>query len=310
MSEQKTQRMTPKQIAGGILMCLCGALAGYWWWSYSGPFRWIAERQLQWFGSYEESITFILTAAVAFAPLLVVGWAVKKLGFAAPAKPQTQPGESSWGMKWGHYAVSGFFLLIGLIVGGIGVSEYVRATRESRSTPFTLIDIEAGKKVDRLWVEVEGKPLLDLAGGMNSSGGERAYVPVVSENWKRGQPIWVYLEVAEHQMDATLKAPRGKYQGMVSLGGLPGMVREDFKRRGLMPAEGYVMIDYQEGPEKKLGGAYFLLVTGGAICLFAVGLLAYEKFRAGRIGPAKSGPVVAELKIKSIVSLNEPPRQP
>ena len=88
MSEQKTQRIGPRQIAGAMLMCICGALAGYWWWSYSGPFRWIAERQLQWFGSYEESITFVLTAAIAFAPLLVVGAAVKKLGFPALPKPR------------------------------------------------------------------------------------------------------------------------------------------------------------------------------------------------------------------------------
>src|SRR5437763_12762643 len=99
MSEQKTQRIGPRQIAGAMLMCICGGLAGYWWWSYSGPFRWIAERQLQWFGSYAESITFVVTAAVAFAPLLVVGAAVKKLGFAAPAKPRGEAAQPSLGIK-------------------------------------------------------------------------------------------------------------------------------------------------------------------------------------------------------------------
>ena len=70
------------------------------------------------------------------------------------------------------------------------------------------------------------------------------------------------------------------------------------------------MIDYHRTPANKLSGAYFLLITGGVVCLFGVGLLVYERIRLGRLGGAQSGPVVAQLKIKSIVSLNEPPRQP
>jgi len=309
MGEQKTQ-LGPRQIAGGVLICICGALAGYWWWSYSGPFRWLAERQLQWFGAYEESITFVLTAAIAIAPVVLAGVAIKKLGFAAPTPPQDQAAQPPQHVKWGPFALCGFFVVIGLVVGGIGISEYYRARRESSSTAFSLNEIEAGKKVDRVWVEVQGRPLFDVAGSMSSSSSETIYLPVVSENWKKGQPISVYLEVSEHEMDATLKAASGKYQGMVSVGGLPGMVREDFKRRGLMPAEGYIMIDYHRTPANKLSGAYFLLITAGVICLIGFAMLAYEKFRVGRLGAAQGPPVAAELKIKSIVSLNEPPKQP
>ena len=41
-------------------LCLAGAaLVGYWAWRYEGLFRWLAELQLRWVGSYEEQLTFI-----------------------------------------------------------------------------------------------------------------------------------------------------------------------------------------------------------------------------------------------------------
>src|SRR4051812_35742582 len=56
------------------------ALVGYWAWRYEGLYRWLAERQLNWFGSYEVQITFLLALGIVEAPIFATVALVRKLG--------------------------------------------------------------------------------------------------------------------------------------------------------------------------------------------------------------------------------------
>src|SRR5438046_10241678 len=54
----KNQQLTPIGWAGLIAMM---ALTFYFMFTYTGPFKWLAELQLRWMGSYSEKLTFIGT---------------------------------------------------------------------------------------------------------------------------------------------------------------------------------------------------------------------------------------------------------
>src|SRR3954464_13787932 len=83
----KNQQLTPIAWAGLIAMM---GLTFYFMFTYTGPFEWLAELQLKWFGSYSEKLTFVGTMFVLLIPLAIV-WkiiltAVKKLGPGTRAK--------------------------------------------------------------------------------------------------------------------------------------------------------------------------------------------------------------------------------
>lgn len=304
----------PKQPGGKfqrseiLLAIVCIVPAIYWAATYSGPYRWIAELQLRMMGMYEGSITFVLTMFVALIPLLVVKAAVKKLGVAMEGGEEA---DSAWWGRVSHYFSDLVVMVIGLVFLGVGVVAYLRVKGESGPTAIDVRELEGGKKVGKLWLEVSGMALVEEASSIKKNYNTDNYVPVVSRDWKKGEPIAVYLEVDESEFGEGLKKPEGgKYKGMVTVGGLPGMAREDLRRRGFGPAEGYVMLEYNSTPADVQRGARFMLIAGGAVSVVGLGMVGYRKWRMGRIGPADSPPVASQLRIKQIVPLdNRPPSQ-
>src|SRR5213078_5359418 len=75
------KRMNPAAIVGIILLV---ALSFYFMYTYSGPFRWLAELQMKVMSSYSEELTLILTMFVLILPALgivkVVQVAVRNMG--------------------------------------------------------------------------------------------------------------------------------------------------------------------------------------------------------------------------------------
>ena len=60
--------MKLNRLLGGALMVGVMALTFYFMITYTGPFQWLAELQLKWWGSYEETITFLLTFILTALP--------------------------------------------------------------------------------------------------------------------------------------------------------------------------------------------------------------------------------------------------
>src|SRR5881392_3763159 len=83
----KPQGLTPIGWAGLIAMM---GLTFYFMFTYTGPFEWLAELQLKWFGWYSEKLTFVGTMFILLVPLALVCKfilvAVKKLGPGTAAK--------------------------------------------------------------------------------------------------------------------------------------------------------------------------------------------------------------------------------
>src|ERR1041384_2395535 len=89
-----------RKLVGGAMLLLVGCLSVFFGWSYSGPYRWLAELQLKWIGSYEVQLTFILSLALTGAPfvLIMVIWnKAARVATGAPgdiAKPQAASQEA------------------------------------------------------------------------------------------------------------------------------------------------------------------------------------------------------------------------
>ena len=56
------------------------AVLAYWWYTYSGPYRWLAELQLHFFGSFDIVITLLATVALLLAPMTLLGILIENNG--------------------------------------------------------------------------------------------------------------------------------------------------------------------------------------------------------------------------------------
>src|SRR5215212_5412970 len=73
----------------GLIVIL--ALTFYFMFTYTGPFKWLAELQLKWIGSYSEKLTLIFTMFILVIPAGII-WkflqtAIKKLGPGVTSAP-------------------------------------------------------------------------------------------------------------------------------------------------------------------------------------------------------------------------------
>jgi hypothetical protein len=298
--KQPKERLDPREFLLGIV---CAVPTVYWAATYSGPYRWIAEMQLRWMGMYEGGITFVLALFLVLVPLLGVRFLVKKLAFSKQREEGADPG---WWQQVSKYFADLMLVLIGVIFVGVGAFLYFRVMGEAQATAVDVADLEGGKRAGKLWLEVSGRLLFDDAGAVEKNHVTTYYAPVVSESWSSGNPVAVYLEVHERDLGQELKNKAvGKYKGMVTVGGLPGMAREDLKKRGFGPAEGYVMLDYKNGPADVQKGARHLMIAGAVVGAVGLVIAGYQRWKMGRMAPGEPVPVVAKLQIKSIVQLDD-----
>lgn len=157
------------------LACVIAAIAaGLMWWSYAGPFRWIAEAQLSMFGSHSAQLTWILTVAAVALP---AKYLLTRMAIEGPT------------VVWHPYGawllVAGLgFLLVGLYLSAVSASmEHHRVTTA---------DLEMGKGPTSQWLSVEGAVAQERAVCIGSAPTE-CYLPLVSKDWTLAVPIGAFL---------------------------------------------------------------------------------------------------------------------
>src|SRR6266566_8783614 len=146
----KNQGLTPIGWAGLIAML---ALTFYFMFTYTGPFKWLAELQLKWIGSYSEKLTFIVTMFVVLIPL-AIAWkfvlvAVKRLGpgSAATSSEMGAPVDATAAAKPKIEAgFGGFLVFLGVIVLGIGAFMYYRGATAGELMRVSAKELEEGRK--------------------------------------------------------------------------------------------------------------------------------------------------------------------
>jgi hypothetical protein len=167
-------------------------------------------------------------------------------------------------------------------MGGVYCFEGLRA---GGLIPATAADFEAARPPASTWVEVSGRLLrqADIALGESPNPGAPPwtshYMPVVSDAWRPGRPVAVFLQVSDFGLGAV--QPGKPVQGLISVSGLPGPVRARFVEAGLTPAEHYVLVEVGTDPAFERWAGLVILAIGGVVILAGLGLWLWRWRRQG-----------------------------
>ena len=256
---------------GSALVVVAGAATVYWFVTYSGPYRWLAEWQLHLLGEYSVTLTVLvvlvgaLLGAVLPAAILAQVIARARESDVDPEAAARKAAEASaraeaataWMMRR-FYRLVAATLAAGMVVVGLyfAVSGWLAGERIA----LDIAALERGDKPASRYVELYGVLLVDEAVGVQRGHGGtvKIYIPVVSETWRPGQPVRAYLETQRQAAEL----PTGRYEGMLGIGPLPGVAQTALTDRGLAPPDEYWVLDHRQKPDSQTYLGLVLLVWG------------------------------------------------
>jgi hypothetical protein len=129
-------------------------------------------------------------------------------------------------------------------------------------------ELESGSQLESGWVEVsEGTPLVEaavsLVRGVNQvSTAEDVYVPLVSDQWRPGLPVSMYLFVRSRDRLSSL-ATKSVFRGVTTFSHLPGEIRTAFNDSPFPPAKRSYVLTPEDSPGKSMSVGWFFLKAGG-----------------------------------------------
>jgi hypothetical protein len=253
------------------LMAGVVALTAYWWASYSGLYRWLAEWQLARSGSYEVQLTGVVTLLALLVPALVIiaiigagregerGQAHAD-GLVAAEKARRER-TNAWLREHRRRLT---FLLAGVALTGVGAFTIGSGLLAGERVQLDAAALEGGGAAPGRYVDLTGRILAADAVAVSSSHGrDTVYLPVVSAP---GAPVRVYLKtplawVRSHRREIA----SGRYEGLLDPQGLPGVAVTAFTQRGHPPAESYWVLEHLETPARKIAAGRFTLLLGLAM---------------------------------------------
>ena len=257
----------------------------YWWITYSGVYRWLAEVQLSWFDGYYAILTGVLSIAaglIAFVPMTVMLAGVLRLPEAEPStdNPQasaepppvvvltpTQAAHAKARSNSIGCAVVLALLFVPILI--LGAYKLNLANQFGEKRMVELEQLEAELTADALasrWVEFEARPAWRETAGVKDKYKVTRYVPVRS--------------VPERDALIALELPdapptgRRRWTGTLTEGA-PGVIRSAFGERGTVRDPVWVLaVDSTPDDDRRIGWS-MLEVGGGTIVigLFVIGFL-------------------------------------
>ena len=251
------------------------ALTLYWAFTYSGPYRYLAELQLKWFGVYYQEITAIVIIlgflGIAAAIKLVFRGAERPVPgapaaiAASPAAAATNTPQGAW-VQYLRYASL-------LVPFGLGAWAYYNGTHAGSLQQLDAVDFESGKlQAQLVYADVRGN-----VSGSYLSKDHYLYIPFASEK-KNGAPVQLVVGVDEKQMRNYMhKEADGRFavRGVVDKG-LEGDVKYAFEKNGIAVAEPCWVI--HTGREPSSDKTFGLAMIGLGIA-FTAGIFGLESYR-------------------------------
>lgn len=279
-----------------VYIALAAALTLYFWSTYTGYYRWFAEWQLREFGSYDLRLTAVLPGLLVASPALVVLRRLQRRELVERAAAGTLDDLAS------QRRMVRIMLALGLVCVLVAAGAGTWAYLDSRSKPVSAdLDLDAATDpappaADQ--VRISGTAHTDLIVTFESrhSGRTRSttYVPLTPRNWRRDQPIRYVLGTnISHYLPpgGGQLYPLNPYQppfamqtqaGALVAGGLPGPVREEYRRAGLVLAEPLYLLEPGSSSNETV-----LIIAGvaglvGFSILTSAGIVAWRNRRAAR----------------------------
>jgi hypothetical protein len=309
---KRKQHRVPLWITA-VVTLLVVALNIYWWWTYTGPFRWFAELQILNSNRYDNGSTLLVTLAASAGAMMVVTLILNSFG--AFDRLATDADRADVSRPWMDWCFNHLGALMGVAVGicvfVTGVTQFVQGRTAGALKQIDVALLEAGKTPPSRWVKIHGQFLPGESVKEMSGAKEQShyhYYPVVSANWKAGDPVAVVVKApsflverpidiekilrdSRRRMDRMELESRGLAppddelqaeevaerdaelarlkKGMLSRRGLPGIVITGLERSGYRLADSCYMLDCLGSPESEITFGKILMAIGIALIVIS-----------------------------------------
>jgi hypothetical protein len=274
------------RIGDAIALFLATALTGYWAWTYTGVYRWLAELQLRMMHQYEVQLTFVLALLVACVPFFFISAIARRAIFGyqdpanlqliAAAKQKASPPSPLRIPLW----TAAIFALIGAGLVIAGAYQKHRGQSAGQMVQATAAYYASGHPPAGDYISVSG---FSVPGATQSfqSGDSAAkyYAPLVPPNWTSDKPVGMFLETDVPNMMPTNYYQRSQiggseipeiWQGMTDPEGLPGAVRAQFEQEHLALADGYRLLSVGETPQNIVSEGQTVIYAGSAVAVVSI----------------------------------------
>jgi hypothetical protein len=267
-----------KQHRFAIVFLIVAAVTGYWWYTYQGVFKWIAELQVWLLGEYELHITVLSTAFVVMlvvARVTEIPWIKRRFDLG----PMSEEEQAQAGRLFDENTVIPWWPLViatGCLVPGLIMS--IQVWTMGSLTAIDAAELESGIAPRSGWVDATGRVMGSLTISLSEGTPKKtknAYVPMVSKDWQLGMPVSVYVELDGESMVSDVEITM---RGRVAWSGLPGVIREAFARSDAPPAPGHIVVEHSFKPDFSRGFGMVLLVVAGI--MYGVALVLFLLYRS------------------------------
>jgi hypothetical protein len=287
---------------GKLLVLVLGAasvgITFYWMFTYSGPYRTLAELQLKWIGSYERNLTCLLVFSGLFLGLLFgllgIVVAIKLLlrgaerpvpgmptapiatpGIAPAAIPQPAIQLSERYQRNVRYAV---LFATPLILVGMGAYSYYNGTQVGSLQQLSVADFQSGKVQSHIvYADVRGR-----LSGHYISKNDYLYIPMTSEK-NSASPVHLLVGVNENETRKYLHREADGTYGVRGIADkrLEGDVKYAFEKNGTSMADTVWVVHAGRAPsdDRRMG----LSVMGFGV-VFAGLLFAWQSYQKRKRG--------------------------
>jgi hypothetical protein len=222
----------------------------YWMFTYSGPYRTLAELQLKWIGAYERNLTFLLVLSGLILGLLGTATTIKLLFRGAerpvpgmPTAPIATPGIAPAAIpastiqvvaRWQQNVRYAALCAAPLVLFGLGAHSYYNGTHVGSLRQLSAADFQSGKLQSHIvYADVRGH-----LSGHYISKDYYLYIPMTSEK-NSASPVQLLVGVQESETRKYLHREADGTYGVRGIADkrLEGDVKYAFEKNGTPMAD-------------------------------------------------------------------------
>lgn len=272
------------------------ALAGYWWYDFSGIYKLLAKIQLNLFNAYLPILTglFTILAVMFFIVIPIVAFlgylfrnrkiVIKETEAVSMSESLEKISGKFSGKFSGRFSRMSYWRLV-LIFGfiiflGVGIYFLIQGLTYGELTIIKVEDIAGKKEVPSRYVIMEGKVYRKFKFGIRTSRrGIKYYFPVFDADSNRRRMTGVFLKLSKYGYSSFnfLRLKKMKIKGTLSRNSLPAILRTKFEERFPNAMKNHWVLDYKNTPSKTLTLSYVFLVLSGIFGF--ISLIIYLKKR-------------------------------